>query len=156
MGDREIEIVFEQITPMLYRIARHYLDGYADQQDAVQNCLCKAWESRKRIRNTQYVETWIIRILMNECINIWRNNQKLVMREEVGFQDFDVNKMFSHMELHRAINKLQDEEKAVISYRFFGEYKMREIAEITGESLGTVQAKLYRSLRHLARLIPAS
>lgn len=40
-------------------------------------------------------------------------------------------------------------EKSVIILRFFEDYKLEDIAQITGENLNTVKARLYRALRKL-------
>lgn len=54
------------MTDTLYRVASTQLHQQADREDAVQECLRKAWEKRHRLRDERYLQTWVIRILLNE------------------------------------------------------------------------------------------
>ena len=47
------------------------------------------------------------------------------------------------------IRDSNDREKSVIILRFFEDCKLEDIAQITGENLNTVKARLYRALRKL-------
>ena len=51
----------------LYRVARTMLRSDADCEDAVQEALLKAWSKLGSLREEQFFETWLIRILINEC-----------------------------------------------------------------------------------------
>ena len=56
----------------LFRIAYLTLGGYAHCEDAVQEALLKAWADLASLRNPALFDTWLIRILINECHNILR------------------------------------------------------------------------------------
>ena len=56
-----------RMTPTLYRIARGQLLIEADQQDAVQEAIRRSWEKRNSLKNERYLQTWVIRILLNVC-----------------------------------------------------------------------------------------
>ena len=56
----------------LYRMTYGQLREEQDRRDAVQEAILKAWQSRERLRDPAYFETWLIRILINECHNIQR------------------------------------------------------------------------------------
>lgn len=60
------------MTDTLYRVAATQLRTPADREDAVQECLRKAWEKRNTLRQERYLQTWVIRILLNECHTIQR------------------------------------------------------------------------------------
>ncbi len=51
----------------LYRIAIAILSREADAEDAAQEALVKAWRALPGLRDENYFETWLIRILINEC-----------------------------------------------------------------------------------------
>ncbi len=60
----------------LYRVARTMLRSDADCEDAVQEALLKAWSKLGSLREEQFFETWLIRILINECKNIYRRRPR--------------------------------------------------------------------------------
>ena len=51
--------------------------------------------------------------------------------------------------LHRAVQTLSEEERAVVALRFGGELSLSEIAELLEERQSTIEGRLYRGLRRL-------
>ena len=47
------------------------------------------------------------------------------------------------------LGRLEEKEKAVIMLRYFHDMKLEEIAQVLGENVNTVKARLYRTLRKL-------
>lgn len=60
----------------LYRIAIAILSREADAEDAAQETLVKAWRALPGLRDENYFETWLIRILINECRRMLRARAK--------------------------------------------------------------------------------
>lgn len=58
-----------------YRIAKSYLCNDADCADAIQNAIVHAFENLYSLRNDKYAKTWFIRILINECHQVIRENR---------------------------------------------------------------------------------
>ena len=56
----------------LYRVARAQLPSEADCEDAVQEALLRAWDRLDTLREEAYFETWLIRILINQCKTFYR------------------------------------------------------------------------------------
>ena len=55
--------------------------------------------------------------------------------------------------LREALQRLSDEEREAVALRFGGDLSLREIARVTGESVDTVEGRLYRGLRKLRDLV---
>ena len=72
VSNEEFTRAILDMTNTLYRVAATQLRQRADREDAVQECLRKAWEKRHRLRDERYLQTWVIRILLNECHTIQR------------------------------------------------------------------------------------
>ena len=68
----------------LYRVSCTLLRCEADREDAVQSALEKAWRGRFLLRQEQYMETWLTRILINECYAIMRRSRRIIPMAEVG------------------------------------------------------------------------
>lgn len=57
----------------LYRISRGLLAEEQDRLDAAQEAVIRAWQNLSRLRHEEFFETWLTRILINECRNIQRS-----------------------------------------------------------------------------------
>ena len=65
----------------MYRIAKAMLRDETNIEDAIQTTILKAYENIK-IKEGRVFQTWLIRILMNECNNIIRTYKKVIVTEE--------------------------------------------------------------------------
>ena len=67
----------------LYRISTAILGNTFDRDDAVQEALLKAWERLFTLRDENYFETWLIRILINECRTVIRKRRPFLPLPDV-------------------------------------------------------------------------
>jgi RNA polymerase sigma-70 factor (ECF subfamily) len=129
----------------LYRIARGYLPGEHDCLDAVSEAILKAWQKRATLRDERFFETWLVRILIRECVNIRRRQKRLVpmdpMPEETDGQPAD------YPELRAALDRLPQEQRVAVVLYYMEGYSVAEIASLLHTFRGTVSSRL-----HYARL----
>ena len=129
----------------LYRIARGYLQSEHDCLDAVSEAILKAWQKQSTLRDEQLFETWLVRILVRECINIQRKQKRVVpmetLPEEVAEQPSD------NAELRHALDQLPQEQRVAVVLHYMEGYNVSEIATILHTFNGTITSRL-----HYARL----
>ena len=66
----------EEMIPVLYRVCRAHFSLPHDREDAVQEALVRAWEKRDTLCDERYMQTWLIRILLNVCNGIHRKRRR--------------------------------------------------------------------------------
>lgn len=54
---------------------------------------------------------------------------------------------YRDLELRTVLNQLDDKSRTIILLRYFEDLKLEDIADIVGDNLNTVKARLYRSLK---------
>ena len=134
----------------LYRISCGMLDNRQDRMDAVQEAVVKAWANIGSLRNRQYFETWLTRILINECHNIQNARKRIVPLEAAPEQSAcdDENKP-----IRDAVRALNPELRLPVLLRYMEGYKIREIARILNLPEGTVKTRLARAKQKLRELL---
>lgn len=70
-------------TDRMYRIAWTVLRNSEDCRDAMQEAAMKAWEKRHTLRDERYFDTWLTRILLNECYRTQRKQRRSVSLDEM-------------------------------------------------------------------------
>lgn len=130
-----------------YRIAYGYVHNEADALDIVQEGAYKAIYKAEKLKQPQYADTWICRIMMNEAIEFLRKNksnavelEKCETGKEESYEDID---------LRNAIEQLSPPEKTVVILRYFEDLSLEQVAQVAGENLSTVKSRLYRALGKL-------
>ena len=75
MNDQEFTVRARSMERKLYRIAHAILWNDADCADAIQEAVFKGWMKKGSLRQAQYFETWLVRILINACRNLIRKQK---------------------------------------------------------------------------------
>lgn len=137
----------------MYATAKSILINDQDCADAIQETIAKAFEKLHTLKKEQYVKTWLIRILMNECYNIARANCRNCpedMMEEIALQDEDKP---DYSELYRAVEALKEDLRIPVVLYYVNDFSVREIAQTLGISEGAVQKRLSRARCKLKKSI---
>lgn len=130
-----------------YRLACSYVHNDADAGDIVQNGAYKAILNSNKLQNIEYAETWIYRIMMNEIFAKYREKETVPL-EIISF-DQGKEDEYENVDLKKAIQSLDKEDRAVVVLRYFEDMKLEDIAKILNENLSTVKSRLYRSMKKL-------
>ena len=74
--------LIEKVKYKLYKTGMSILKNDDDTCDAIQETLIKAYKKIKTLNNNEYFTTWIVRILINQCYDIIRKNDKIISMNE--------------------------------------------------------------------------
>lgn len=152
-GDKEaFGRLIENNKVALYRISLSMLSEKQDIEDAIQNCIIKAYEGVLYLRKEEFFKTWLIRILINECKTILKNNKRVVQMEEVS-TDISACDNYSNLELTNAVNSLEEELRTVTVLYYFEDIAQKDIAKLLGIPDGTVRSRLSRARTKLYEML---
>ena len=147
MDREEFAVRTEAIKTRLYRTAYLYLGNEADALDAVDEAVYQALRAIKKLRHPEFFESWLTRILLNECHKELRRRKRLLPEEAIpdsaGPDEYD------SLPLKEAIRRLPEELKLVVILRFFSGYTQVETAEALQIPQGTVATRQRRALQLL-------
>ena len=146
MNNAEFESRFLPMRQKLYRTALMYLGSEAMALDAVDETAYKALRGIKQLRQEEYFETWVTRILMNVCATELRRIKRFVPLEDVpeeSAEDYD------GLPLRQAIDKLPRQLREVILLRFFSGLTLAETARTLEIPQGTAATRQRRALELL-------
>lgn len=137
-----------------YRIAFGYVHNETDALDIVQESAYKAIYNSEKLKNTEFADTWICRIVINEAMEFFRKNS----RDYAEMEIFEAGKeeQYADIDLQRAIDRLSPDEKKVVLLRYFEDMSLNQVAEIAGENLNTIKSRLYRALNKLKIILSDS
>lgn len=130
----------------LYRVSYGILPRESDREDALQECILKAWQYMGRLRDERLFETWIVRILINECYAIGRKQRRLVLTDMPPEREAPPG---ADPALHEAILRLPDELRLPLMLHYIEGYRVQEIGTILRLPAGTVKSRLYRARQAL-------
>ena len=136
----------DRIKGRLYRTALLYLGSESMAVDAVDEAIYKGYLGLKKLREEEYMETWITRILLNVCKDELRRRKRQVDWQtlpESAAEEFDA------LPLKEAILRLPEELKAVVILRYFTGLTQEETARALNIPRGTVSTRQRKALELL-------
>lgn len=148
-GDAEAFIaLMEQNRQSMIRIAFAYLGNEEDVADAMQETILAAYEKLDTLRKAEYFRTWLIRILINQCIAIQRSRSRTVPMEEVGeaYDSYDFN---TDLEFHDLLKNLPEESRLIFQMYYGEQFSIGEIAQLLHMKENTVKSKIHRGREQL-------
>ena len=143
----ETEQILTENYERYYRLAYSYMRNEDDALDVVQESAYRAIRDCRKVRNKDYLSTWIYRIVVNTALDMLRRKKKENITEELP--EIPVEDQYQDLELRTVLNQLDDKSRTIILLRYFEDLKLEDIADIVGDNLNTVKARLYRALKKL-------
>ena len=139
-----------------YVIARNA----ADAEDAAQDGFVKAWRALGRFRAGAPFKPWLLQIVANEARNRRRSAGRrahLALRAATEEPSGDAApspeaallSAETRETLLAAVNQLPDDQREILSLRYFLELTEQEVAETLGIPQGTVKSRTARALERL-------
>lgn len=134
----------------MYATAKSILKDDHDCADAIQETIVKAFAKLDTLRKDQFVKTWLMRILMNECYNICRKSEKILPIDQYMEQiETPQRESQNYGELYDAVQELGEELRTPVVLYYVEDFSCREIAEMLDISEGAVQKRLARAREKL-------
>ena len=147
MDRQEFAARTQALRQRLYRTAYLYLGREADALEAVDEAVYQALRSLGKLRQEDLFETWLTRILINECHRELRRRKRLSGEE--ALPETAAPDAYDHLPLKDAVARLPETLRAVVILRYFTGYTQSETAAALDIPQGTVATRQRRALELL-------
>lgn len=148
MNKHQFGVLVSEQKTRLYRIAYLYLGNEASALEVVDEAVYKALKSLKNLRQPEYFNTWLIRIIINECKKEYNRLKRIRPAEYLPDESYnDYN--YDALPLKEAILHLPQELRTIIILRYFSGYTLSQTAESLSIPQGTVVTRQRRALKLL-------
>lgn len=150
-GDEHAQIQLLQIYEgAMYKVAFSYMRNEHDASDALSEMTIQALKNMNKVKSPEYLKTWLVRIVINTCLQMKRKQKNIVITESLPEQATPFQELFS---LNDAISRLSVEQQELIHLKYFRDLKNSEIASIQQIPEGTVKSRLHSTLRKLKSIL---
>lgn len=146
MTNEEFAAKTQSIRGRLYKTAMLYMGNHSLALDVLDEAIYKALCNHKKLQNSEYFDTWITRILINECYNELRRQKRIYPVEELpetAVQEFD------SLPLKEAIRRLPKDLKDIVILRYFSGFTLVETARMLNIPQGTAATRQRKALQLL-------
>ena len=156
-GDRNaFEVLYRRYSRPVFGLALRRLGDRGRAEDAVQETFASIWRAARSYRPERGPGApWLYAVARNAIIDRSRirNEPPTDPPEEASTDigpDEQAEASWSAWTIHRALEELSPNERAVIELAYWSGLSQSEVAEYLGIPLGTVKTRTRAALAHLA------
>jgi RNA polymerase sigma-70 factor (ECF subfamily) len=160
-GDSE---AFERLVTKheraLFNAAYRITGNREDAMDATQTALVKAYDRLGTFNPAYRFFSWIFRIVVNESLNIVNRRNRYTEHDpdlEISSKERNPEEAMALSQLgrqvHRAVQELTGDLRAVLVLRHFHGMTYREMGEVIGIPEKTVKSRLFSARRRLREVL---
>lgn len=135
----------------MYRIAISMLQNEEDAADAIQETVLKCWQKIGQVRNDKYFETWLVRILINQCNDILKDRKKIIYLDEIP-EIVHEDHYFTN-EWKMVLDGLNEKYRVIMELYYVDGFSTKEIAKMLHIRDATVRSRMTRGRRQLEQLL---
>ena len=153
--------LFNTYNKEVYRTCLYMLKNSQDAEDVCHDVFVTVF--RQDWSSVKHLRAWIMRIAMNQCLNVIRRNKTKARKQEQLQVLHDQEALFkrsvdsiaiaraSFAEMEEMLHKLPDKQISVLTLRYIGDLSVPEIAQILNIPEGTVRSRIHKALKILRR-----
>lgn len=135
-----------------------------DAEEVAQDSFLKAFRSLQGFKKKSSFATWFYRIVYNTSVSSIRSRKKGILSLEdfpVELKDFSDHTMSEEMAeveyrnslINFALQKIHEEERALICLYYYEEMNVEELSAVTGISKSNIKVKLFRARQKMIDII---
>lgn len=151
MNDNEYMRRVRAIEGRLYRVAQAILWREADCLDAIQEAVFRGWLKKDRLSDPERLETWLVRILVNECKDALRRRRRdpVALEADVGRED----RLCEDLQLRLALRQLPEKYRLPLVLHHLEGYPLEDVARALGITRSLAMSRLHQARRALRELL---
>ncbi|AVK97064.1 sigma-70 family RNA polymerase sigma factor [Lysinibacillus sphaericus] len=151
MQVKELEEIMEQHTERLIRLAFYYVKDLQEAEDIVQDVFIKFYDNRQKYEERGELKAYLSRLVMNKSKDYLRSwtyrkiqvQQKIFAKQTISRRDMLVQQDEQTL-IENAIFSLPLKQREVLSYFYFEDMPVAEIAKLLSIPDSTVKTRLRR------------
>jgi len=157
--EQKIVEAYDKYTEAIFKFCYFKTNDRELSKDLMQQTFLKAFEYMKKGNDLDNVRAFLYKIAGNLVID-WYRKKKEESLDNLIEQGFDIRDSTTNLEqgaemelVIKTLEKLEQEEKDLIIWRYREDLSPKEISVITGQKVNTISVKIYRAVEKLKKIL---
>lgn len=151
MNKEELSKLILENQKEMYVLACSILKNQADAQDAVSECIVRAFENRTSLKKRTSARSWLMKILINVSRSAITKRQKVVLFADPEQYEQEPETAEDH--LWSVILELPENVRVVMVLYYYEGFSVREISTLLDIPEGTTKTRLSSGRKQLEKWI---
>ncbi len=139
----------QQWADALFRFACKCTGNEEDARDVVQNSFEVLWKKREDV-TVEKAKAYLFQVAYNQSVDNYRKQSRVIYKEEIVHDgSYTHGQAGLKKVLDRALDRLDEQARALVLLKDYEGYRYEEIAQITGLTETQVKVYLHRARKTL-------
>jgi len=166
-GDKDgLASIYEAYVKLIYAVVYDTVGSKEDAEDITSDFFIKLIRVADSFKKGSPHKTWLVTIAKNMAIDYIRKRSRVVLEIDNTSDEGNAPRQWEDTsrgsvedtvamsnDMAQAMDTLAPREKEVIDLKLVGQFKFKEIAEITGQPMGTVTWLYNQGIKKLRRCL---
>lgn len=148
-----IQLMEENRQAML-KVAYGFFSNEEDVADVIQQTVLNAYEHIGELKKAAYFKTWLIRILINNCRQLYNSRKRMIAGTELVAEKLEGTYFGPYPQDHAffyLLSLLHKEDRAIFQLYYSEGYTAKEISEMLGIKESTIRSRIHRGKERLRK-----
>ena len=148
--------ILEKYMTDMYKVAKSRLSSEEDIYDAIQETSYKLYINIDKIKDTDKIKIWLIKVLINECNKIYRNKKREIkLQEKVTKKLLDMIDLTdeNNVDFEILLRELKKEDRTILALYYGDNYTTKEISSILNKNENTIRSKIKRAKEQIKQKV---
>jgi len=153
--EKAFETLVKGESEKLYKTAFLYVGNKEDALDILQETIYKAFISIQQVKQPEFFNTWLTKILIRTAYDLLRKKKKIILDENImnNFITDNPQDIEGKIDLISAISMLNNDYQTAIILYYYRDLSIRSIAETMEKPENTVKTYLHRAKIELKKTL---
>jgi RNA polymerase sigma factor (sigma-70 family) len=163
-NDNAFSYIVDHHKNKAYNLAFRICGNHEEAEEVAQDSFMKAYRSLGSFKMKSSFSTWLFRIVYNTAIS----NVRIKKKGTLSLEDFpadatdfigenpseeEAEKEYRKALVNFALQKLNDDERGLISLFYYEELSTEEIVAVTGMTASNIKVRLFRARQKMLEII---
>lgn len=153
------ELLYKRYYKQMYSMAFAVLKNEQDSRDAVHNVIAKLLSINTQSLPDSNELGWLYTVVKNEAVDLRKRNSATLPLDDSfipsdDFEDEGINSLIDMDAYQKKISHLDTERQEIVTLKVIGGFTHREISEIIGKPVGTIQWLYATAIAKLRKSVP--
>jgi RNA polymerase sigma-70 factor (ECF subfamily) len=153
----DLDAVFREYAPMIYRTARMVTGSAEDAEDIVQTIFLRLLRGDYTLKLQGNPRGYFHQAAVNLSLDVLRRRRRRTFIHDVDTvaapEPAGSSDRLAHQQLDAALAELEPEAVHILTLRYVHGYKLTEIAGLLGTSRGAIALRFFRVRQRLKKLL---
>lgn len=148
--------LYNKCGNLVYKIAFSILKNKENSEDIKQIVFLKIWKINKEILPDKNEASWLYAVTKNEAITFLKKQKNTINIDEIYYISDECDNIFNVEDkesYNKIISVLDKKEQEIVSLKVISNLSFRQISQILGEPIGTIQWRYYKAVHSLKILL---